>query len=542
MGLLQSTASELSRSGITSTVRRFLCLAGLLWLALYSATLHSQPPGSSENRSENRSENHSENHSESHTNDAAALPQVTGPVPVTARSHPFGAAAHTLQPQNMAELGYIEEEFFISGLANVYDWPERGTLAVRTADVPYTTRLLIRRPADAARFSGNIVVEMLNPSNLFDLNIGWAMSHTQMLRNGDAWVGITAKPIAMNTLQKFDGERYAALSWANPLAATDPLNCEVGGDTTQANENGLIWDVHTQVAAWLRSADNANPFRYDTAASAAQMLYAWGYSQTGSFLYTYINAIHPEVIKARGKSLFDGYLVAVSSGPSSINQCAPRIARDDPRRPIKNAGVPVIHVMSQSDYLYGIGSRQADSDAPGNQFRRYEIAGAGHASPDELYWGPKPQDLLQAGRAVPPLACNEGPRSRFPNRLAFNAALVWLDQWARNDIAPPRAELIQVVDGQPVLDEHGNVTGGLRSPYVDVPTSTWNGNSTGESFCRIAGHEIPFSGEKLQQLYPTHSAYVSAVIANVNELVSQGFLLAEDGAQVIREAQRADIP
>jgi len=143
---------------------------------------------------------------------------------------------------------------------------------------------------------------------------------------------------------------------------------------------------------------------------------------------------------------------------------------------------------------------------------------------------------------VPPLACNEGPRSRFPNRLAFNAALVWLDQWARNDIAPPRAELIQVVDGQPVLDEHGNVTGGLRSPYVDVPTSTWNGNSTGESFCRIAGHELPFSGEKLQQLYPTHSAYVSAVIANVNELVSQGFLLAEDGAQVIREAQRADVP
>jgi hypothetical protein len=489
------------------------------------ASLHSQPL-----------------HITSHANDAIALPQVTGPVTVSAQSHPFGAAGHTLQPQNMTELGYIEEEFFISGQANVYDWPERGKLEVRTADVPYTTRLLIRRPADAARFSGNIVVEMLNPSNLFDLNIGWAMSHAQMLRNGDAWVGITAKPIAVKTLKQFDPVRYAALSWANPLAATDPQNCEVSGDTTQANENGLIWDIHTQVGAWLRSDDSANPFRYDTAGSIAEMLYAWGYSQTGSFLYTYINAIHPEIIEARGESMFDGYLVAVSSGPSAINQCAPRIARDDARRPIVNAGVPVIHIMSQSDYLFGIGSRQADSDLPNNQFRRYEIAGAGHASPDELYWGPKPADLVQAGRAVPPLACNEGPRSRFPNKLAFNAALVWLDQWARHDIAPPRADLIQVVDGQPVLDEHGNVIGGLRSPYVDVPISTWNGNSTGESFCRIAGHEIPFNRETLKQLYPTHSAYVSAVSANVNELVSNGFLLAEDGAEVIQEAQQADVP
>lgn len=521
MGLLHSPASKLFKSGITTTVRRSFCLAGLLSLTLYSVVLHSQSLSASQ---------------------ATALPQVIGPVPVTAQSHPFGAADHTLQPQDMAELGYIEEEFFISGNANVYDWPERGRLEVRTPDVPYTTRLLIRRPADAARFSGNVVVEMLNPSNYFDLNIAWAVSHTQMLRNGDAWVGITAKPIAVETLKQFDPERYAPLSWANPLAATDPLNCEVSRDTTQATENGLIWDIHTQVGNWLRSTDSTNPFNYSTSVSMAQKLYAWGYSQTGSFLYTYLNAIHPEVTKARGESLFDGYLVAVSSGPSPINQCAPRIARDDPRRPIENAGVPVIHIMSQSDYLFGIGSRQPDGDAQDNQFRRYEIAGSGHASPDELYWGAKPADLLQAGRAVPPLACNEGPRSRFPNKLGFNAALVWLDQWARDGIAPPHADLIQVVDGQPVLDEHANVIGGLRSPYVDVPTSTWNGNSTGESFCRIAGHEIPFSREKLKKLYPTHSAYVNAVMANVSELVSQGFLLEADGAEVIREAQLASVP
>ena len=77
---------------------------------------------------------------------------------------------------------------------------------------------------------------------------------------------------------------------------------------------------------------------------------------------------------------------------------------------------------------------------------------------------------------------------------------------------------------------------------MNVPTSTWNGNSTGESFCRIAGHEIPFSAEKLKALYPTHSAYVNAVSASVNELVSSGFLLEADGAEVVREAQQADVP
>ena len=33
--------------------------------------------------------------------------------------------------------------------------------------------------------SGTVVVEPLNPSNLFDLNIGWAMSGDQFMRNGN---------------------------------------------------------------------------------------------------------------------------------------------------------------------------------------------------------------------------------------------------------------------------------------------------------------------------------------------------------------------
>ena len=73
---------------------------------------------------------------------------------------------------------------------------------IRTPDAPYTTRVLVRRPASKSRFSGRVVVEMLNPSNLFDLNIGWAIHHDEIVRQGDAWVGITAKPVAAATSRK----------------------------------------------------------------------------------------------------------------------------------------------------------------------------------------------------------------------------------------------------------------------------------------------------------------------------------------------------
>jgi hypothetical protein len=479
---------------------------------------------------------------------AAALPaqaptyRAEGPLPVSAASYPFGAADHTRTPSDLKAVGYVEEEFLFSGLANVYDWPEPGPAMVRTANAPYTTRVLIRRPADRAHFSGTVIVEMLNPSNLFDLNIGWAMSNAQIVRKGDAWVGITAKPVAIASLKTFNPTRYGALSWANPLEANDPDNCDtVARDSNRATENGLVWDINRQVGQWLRNRGANNPLGYGTTTGAHPVarLYAWGYSQTGGYLYTYVNAIHSLDVKQFGKPLFDAYLIAVASGPSPIHQCFAPLPAGDPRRVIKDVGVPVVRVMSQSDYLPSVGARLADSDTAPNLTRNYEIAGSGHATPDELAYAAAPDDILRAGRAVPPMACNEGPRSRFPSRVAFNAILENLDVWVRTGKAPPKAEQIKVVDGKPVLDKFGNVTGGVRSPFLDVPTSTWNGNSTGESFCRIAGHERPFDAARLAELYPKPGDYAVAVEANVKALVAARFITEADGNLLIAEARLA---
>ncbi len=474
---------------------------------------------------------------------ATPVPRVSGPLPVTAESYPFGAAHQERVPEDLRTMGYVEEEFLVSGLANVYDWLQPGPATIRHAGAPYTTRVLIRRPVDRTRFSGNAIVEMLNPSNLFDLNLGWAISHRQIVRNGDAWVGITAKPVTAVTLKTFDPGRYAPVSWANPIPESDPRNCAaVAADSTRASENGLVWDMFSQVGAWLKSRERSNPLLFAVSANAAhpvQHLYGWGYSQTGSYLYTYINAIHPLVVRLDGKPMFDAFLVAVSSGPSPINQCAPAIPVGDARRRIENAGVPVVRVMSGSDYLSGIAARRPDADTATDKYRNYEIAGSGHATPDELTFAAKPADLQKGGRDVPPMACNEGPRSRFPNGPAFNAILRNLDEWVRRGTPAPHAESIRVVDGKAVLDADGNMTGGIRSPYVDVPTSAWYGNSTGPSFCRIAGHEVPFETPKLRARYPNAAAYVAAVSTNVNQLVRDRFLVREDGDWLLEDAREA---
>ena len=51
------------------------------------------------------------------------IPNVKGPLPVTSTSYPFGAAGHEQTPEDLKRIGYVEEEFLISGTANVYDWP-----------------------------------------------------------------------------------------------------------------------------------------------------------------------------------------------------------------------------------------------------------------------------------------------------------------------------------------------------------------------------------------------------------------------------------
>src|ERR1700676_4689691 len=142
------------------------------------------------------------------------VPQTTL-VPVTLNSFPVGAADHSNGPEDLSKVGYVEEDYFVSGTANVYDWapPEAATVGV--ANAPYTTRMLVRRPTRKELLSGNVIVEILNASNLFDLEMGWFLLKVNIFGNGDVWIGFTSKPVTAAALQKFNPTRYAPLNWAN---------------------------------------------------------------------------------------------------------------------------------------------------------------------------------------------------------------------------------------------------------------------------------------------------------------------------------------
>src|SRR3954449_10435233 len=98
---------------------------------------------------------------------ATPVPRVVGPLPADAASHPFGGAAWEMQPEDLRAHGYVEEEYLVSGTASVYDWDAANKAIVRKAGAPDATPMLVRRPINARRQSGTVVVEPLNPSNRF---------------------------------------------------------------------------------------------------------------------------------------------------------------------------------------------------------------------------------------------------------------------------------------------------------------------------------------------------------------------------------------
>src|SRR5207244_9372914 len=138
------------------------------------------------------------------------VPKVT-PIPVTDESYPLGASSKTLAPADLAKAGYVEEEYLISGNANVYDWTADGSLNVKTPNAPYTTRILVRRPLNPAQFSGTVIVEPLMPARRFDWPMMWGFSHEYIMEHGDAWVGVTP-PANADGLKKFNPPRFAGVS------------------------------------------------------------------------------------------------------------------------------------------------------------------------------------------------------------------------------------------------------------------------------------------------------------------------------------------
>jgi hypothetical protein len=452
------------------------------------------------------------------------------PLPASATNHPFLAAARALLPVNLAARGYVESEFAVAGGAGIHEWAGVGAQP-QTAQLPYTTRILVRQPLNAARFSGRVIVELLDASPGYDTAPLWGLSWEYFTRHGDAWVGVTVRPATAAALRRFDGVRYGSMS----------LGVSSGACSNAAApeaESGLAWDVIAQVGALLRSSSKENPLLLFN----PRRIIAAGYGQGGGYVLTYANAVHAAQRLGDGAPIYDGFLSAARVGAVPINSCAAELPANDARGGVLPRDVPFIDVLTESDAPGAL--PRDDNDAADDVFRRYEIAGAARAGLDGASQ-PAAADLTIAGVQPPAEGLCREPRSNLSAATAFSAIWQQYDDLLLQKMPMNREPRLATEAGAELRDEVGNARGGWRLPALDVPLATYRGSSTPRSddarsrlLCSGTGSAQPLTTAGLKSRYGSRAEYLRRFNAAVDEAQKQRRLLTEDAAALKLQLQR----
>lgn len=442
-------------------------------------------------------------------------------IPTTEASHPFARAEKACA---LGARGYVEEEYFLNGAANLYDEPEPNRLTTLCSDAPYVNRLLIRRPKDGAPTSGTIVLEILNPTARMDIDRMWVNSWPLFTRNGDIYVGITSKPDVLKSLTDFDAERYAKIRWDNPLPGRPAPEKQGIFGFEPRYETGLFWDMLTDTAKLLASDKPMNPLR----AIANKKLFLTGWSQSAGYVMRYLQTFAPLM----GEELFAGYLSAGGGAkPAPINSYAPLHAdfMRSEGAAVAGANAPFIALNTESENT--LVNWAGDGDAPGQLLRVYEIAGASHDSQYNLltyYLGDADTEKI----GMKPMYHGvDGPPNDYPAEPLYNAAWRNLFEWARSGIPAPRAPRIsQKNRAENRKDAFGNAIGGLRTAAIDLPTARYESYSMMKDGRRnwLFGHIQPLESCVLKALYGGAEHYRERVRENTALRVAEGLFVRED--------------
>ncbi len=415
--------------------------------------------------------------------------------------------------------GYVQREYVAAGMATSYR--AKGALAtngrwtfVPNVSAAYRTRVLVRRPANAAAFSGTVVVEWLNVSGGIDADPDYTSLREELIRQGDVWVGVSAQKIGVSGGPVLVSVPAAGSVAGKGLKAIDPArygSLEHPGD-------GFSFDIFTQVARALRAG---GPAMGDM---KPQRILAAGESQSAIALTTYINGVQPLT------HAFDGFFVHSRASvplplvaPGQFADLAGGIGRA-PTIFRTDTGVPVLDLQAESDVtgvLDSIVARQPDS----NVFRLWEVAGTSHA------------DVHLLGSVAKTLQCG-APINNGPMHLVAKAALRALDTWVRTGTPPAPAPRLEVTNGaQPAVrrDADGIALGGIRTPPVDVPVDALSGvpGSNPALLCLLLGSTKPFSAARLAQLYPSRAVYQQRYDTDADKTIRAGYVLAADRAALL---------
>ena len=425
---------------------------------------------------------------------------------------------------DLAAVGYVQEEFFLSGSAssfsNLSELGEDGRWEAEPAGTAdYKTRVVVYRPASESDFSGTVFVEWLNVTAGFDVPAGWGAGHVEALRSGHAWVNVTAQRAGIEgtatpTLPLF-------LKQANPARYGE---LDHPGDS-------FSYDMFSQVTAAIR----------DSAADgilggfSAEVLIATGESQSASRLLSYINAIQPLY------NAFDGFLVDSRYDSSQALSQPPQLEIPAPERVRfrDDLSTPVINFQSETDVvlLGSVDERQDDSDF----FRLWETAGAAHNDNYQLVSGrvdfgegAQFAQVVENASILGVIQC-ENPINSGPLPWVYMAAMQALEDWIREGNPAAEADRLAVTDDESgyQFDDYGNVLGGVRTPYVDVPAARLSGEfNGGGSGCNLSGTTTLFDAATMAMLYVDRQSYIDQVSQSADDAVAAGFLLAPDAERI----------
>jgi len=463
----------------------------------------------------------------------AAHAQVTVAGPIA------GTPLLDLGKYDLGALGYVTEEFFLSGTATSFKrvgpvTEDGNWKAEQAATAPFTTRIVVVRPANPRKFNGTAVVEWLNVSAGTDLAADWSAMHREIVRDGFAYVGVSAQKVGIEggpslapgtlPIKKAEPARYGQLS--HP------------GDA-------FSYDIYSQAGMAVRGAAGAKVL----GPLAAKRLLATGDSQSAVFLTSYVNAIDPIA------KVYDGYLIhSRFSSAGSIEGASMFAGPGDMPATAKlraDLRVPVITVITETDLIGSAGVAgfvSADQDDT-NRLRIWEIAGAAHvdtyvfgataidsgsAPVAQLAAAYAPTDTIAGAKLAKPV--NSAPQHHY----VVMAALWNLDRWVKDGKMPPVAPRLKTHAGdkpaspQLAVDDNGDAEGGIRTPWVDVPTARLSGlgNAPG-AIGALFGVTEPFDQGMIDKLYPGGRAeYLKKFDKALESAVKAGFILRADGADI----------
>ena len=378
---------------------------------------------------------------------------------------------------DIGSVGYVAEEFFVSGTASSFTSatqlsPDGRWSVTPSATADYITRIVVLTPADRAQcpdFNGTVLVEWLNVSGGIDAPAVWMMAHREIVRAGYAYVAVSAQRVGIEggasmlgadmSLKSQNPTRYASLSHPGDAFAYD-IYSQVGGLIKNAECNNVLGDFNVQHVV------------------------AVGESQSAMFLTTYVNAVDP---LARVLRWLSGAF-PIRSGRAvgrhfHIRRSADQLPQAIPFR--ADLRVPLVSVITETDLVGAVRHGYYFARQPDNQrLRVWEIPGTAHADNYTIQVAPidtgsAPLDDIMAAYAPTNMLMGQelGHYINFApqHHYVLQAAVAALNTWVRSGEPAPTGPLIEVREAdapQLILDSNGLARGGVRTPWVDVPMRT----------------------------------------------------------------------